>query len=286
MRPAHSSWLLMLISLILVLVLASCFPLVKANLDLSLGLNEQWTMQTTLVMEQTTANMVMPQLEQQISQSTEESRKKGVDVSVQRLSPDEKGNIPVQITMKGQGYDKLNTALGQNTITVDGSGNSRILNFRMSMGITGAQSTEFTLHGGKILDSNGNQLDGNTVQWVNFSGVMTAKMQEPSLLDYTFWIVLGIGALVIVSAAILLLVVWRLTRKKTVARPGIPPVRYSYPSQAPGNNHYSPKPITQTYSSPVQAASPAQRQTKYCVQCRAQIPFESTFCPQCGAKQN
>jgi hypothetical protein len=267
-------------------MLASCVPLIKANFDLSLGLNEQWTMQTTLVLEQSTANLMLPQLEQKLSQTTEEYRQKGIAFSYQKLSPDESGNIPIQVTMKGQGYDKLNTALGESAISIDGDGSSRVLNFRLSMGVTGAQSTEFTLHGGKILSSNGNQLDGNTVQWVNFPGVMTATMQEPSLLDYALWIVIGVSALVIVFAAILLLVAWKLTRKKPVARPNPTPFRQPYPGQAPDANYYPSRPFAQPYSPPAQVAPPPLAQPKYCVQCRAQIPAQAVFCPQCGAKQN
>lgn len=228
-------------------LLSGCVPLVKAQFELKIGLNEKWDFTTTLVATPQAADAAFEGLNSQFSNASA-LQQQGVKVNFEKLSPDADGNIPLRMTASGMGYTTLNSFLGQTAISVQEMEGTRTLNFHLNLGLTTAQQTEFTLRAGRVLSHNGILLDDSTVQWVNFNGEMQAVTQEPGWVDYALWIFLGVGAFILLMAFILALVLLRPRRK-----PAAQARRLAY---------------------------------KNCLQCGAAIPAHAVFCPQCGAKQN
>lgn len=242
-----SAWLL---ALLLVSWLSGCVPIVKAQFALTVGLGQNWEFVTTLLVAPEMAQTADEALNQRFAQEQEQG---GVKVSWQRLAPDPDGNIPLRMTAKGQGYERLNRFLGQQAITLQDGPDGKTLEFHLDLGMVTAEQTEFTLHAGKMFSSNGLAVDDATVQWVNFSGEMQALALEPSWMDYLPWILLALAAILGLLMIFLLWLLFRPRRKPAPARP-------------------------------VKTASPVVP-VKICPACRASIPAHAVFCPMCGINQ-
>ncbi|GAB4486118.1 MAG: hypothetical protein OHK0031_10280 [Anaerolineales bacterium] len=193
-------------------LLGGCVPLIKAQFELKIGLNEKWDFVTTLLVSPEVADSAFQGLNQQFSNASQ-LEKQGVKVNFEKLAPDADGNIPLRMSASGTGYDTLNTFLGQPVITVQEIDGLRALNFHLNLGLTTAQQTEFTLRAGRVLSHNGVLLDDNTAQWVNFNGEMQAATQEPGWLDYAPWILLGLGTFIFLALIAFLLFFLRPRRK-------------------------------------------------------------------------
>jgi hypothetical protein len=276
-----SKWLILF--LLFALLLSGCITIIKASFEMKIGMQEKWDFVATLVVPPGAADLLVTGLNQQYAKAV--SPASGYTVNIQKLDPDQQGNIPVKVSISGQGYDRLNQAMGAQVITVEDAGGSRTLAFRWSLGSSlMVHSTEFTLSGGKILTSNGTAVNNTTVKWIDYSGTMTATMQEPSWMDYLPWFILGCGAVVLVLGGLVVVIVLKVTRKKPAPQRAYAQPRPVYPQQPPAANY--PPPAPQFYPPPSSAPQPAASQIKFCLQCGGQIPGHSTFCPLCGAKQS
>jgi len=271
-----SIWLALF--LLFTFLLSGCMPIIKASGDLKVGMQEKWDFSITLVVSSQTSATLVQYLNEQLTNNAQ-AKQAGAEVQVKQLAPDADGNIPVETTISGKGYDAFRKVFGESALVVDESNGTRILTFNISAFSGGGlvtQSTEFTLSGGKILDHNGTLVNDTTVKWVDYSGTMTAKMQEPSWMDYLLWGVLACGALVVLGV-IALIVLLSLMRKKPAPQRAYPQVRQAYRQSAPSISNYP------AHQSPI---APIPAQTKFCLQCGEQIPVHATFCPMCGAKQS
>lgn len=279
--------------LLLSFSVGGCIPILSASFQVKIGLQEKWEMNGTLLVSSQLGEQLTNYLAQQFSGS-DELQQAGVRVDVKQLGPDQGGNVPVQLTMSGQGYDSFRKVFGDDALEIEEVNGMRILNFRLNIfsGMT-AQSTDFTLSGGKIIESNGQQVNETTVQWLDYTGRMTASMQEPSLIDYLPWIIVGGGAILVLFFLILLFSILGMVRKKPATRRATPTsVRHPIPHQTPpGFNPLNDAPPVRRQtqgpltSRPLPMPPPSQAQFKHCLQCGAQIPAHAVFCPMCGAKQ-
>lgn len=236
-------------------LLSGCIPIVKAQFELKIGLNESWEFVTTLFVSPEVAQSADESLQQRFS-----SNEQGVKITYQRLDPDSSGNVPLRMTAKGQGYERLNNFLGQQAITPQELDGEQTLLFRLNLGLISAEQTEFTLRAGQVLSSNGQALDASTLQWVNFSGEMQAQTRAPSWMDFLPWILLAAAALILALMIVLVTMLLRPRRKPAPAA----------------------RPLAAAPARPASTAAPF----KVCPACRAAIPSIATFCPMCGVKQS
>ncbi|MBN1659131.1 MAG: FHA domain-containing protein [Anaerolineae bacterium] len=90
------------------------------------------------------------------------------------------------IQMQGNGLDVLSWLVfsGQAAISVDQYGRQQWIHFQDKSGI-GLQyrSSQITLHGGTVMDTNGEWIDNHTVSWDNAYGPVQATLLPSSLLS-------------------------------------------------------------------------------------------------------
>lgn len=177
----------------------------------------------------------------------------GIETKVTTKDARPDGSVPIKLSMTGQGYESLNQALGEETITVDDSNGQRTLRFNSNLNQQYmAQSTTFTLRGGTIVEHNGTLVDDKTVMWNNYPGTMQAVMIEPSIWDY--WLYIAIGGIAVMGSMVIALLVLAFTKPKARKKKTV-------------------------IHQPIQAR-------KLCWQCGSTIPAQAVFCPACGTKQS
>lgn len=248
MSAKNKSFVLVFI-LGLSLILSGCIPLVSSELSVNIGLQEAWTFDIVITPMQGYDGQLLNEMNSQFADS-QELKDAGVTVKVTSESITPEGYTPIKTSIKGKGYEVLNQILGNTAISVEDTSGQKLLHFDLDMGAAGtAQSTTFTLSGGKILNHNGTLINDHTVVWHNYTGSIQATMVEPSLLDY--WLYAAIAVILVMMVLFILLLVMGLTRlsksKKMKARSMV--------------------------------------HSKICIQCRNTIPAHAVFCPSCGAQQ-
>ncbi len=235
--------------------LSGCLPIISIDSEMQIGMNEAWNFSTTLVVDPAMADATVLGIQQQYIGTAQQL---GITTNVTKLPVDQAGHVPVKLTAVGRGYGSLNRFLGQDVITVTNTSGKRILNFHFVVPANFlAQSTNFTLHGGKILGYNGEFVNDTTVRWINFYAVMTAQMEEPSWIDYLFWAIVALGA-VGATAGLVFLINSLKPRSSNKARypiPGVPTLTGGYTAN------------------------------KLCRKCKKPIPVQSVFCPRCGTRR-
>lgn len=248
MSVKNKSFLLAFI-LVLSLILSGCIPLVSSELSLNIGLQGAWTFDIVITPMQGYDEQLLNELNSTFADN-QELKDAGVTVEVTPKSQTAEGYIPIKMSIKGTGYEALNQILGNAAVTMDDTSGQKLLYFDFNMGEVGtAQSTTFTLSGGKILDHNGTLLNDHTVVWNNYTGNMQATMVEPSLVDY--WLYAAIAVILVMVVLFILLLVMGLSRSSKAKKLKSQPIIRS----------------------------------KTCIQCGNTIPAHAVFCPSCGAQQ-
>jgi hypothetical protein len=213
---------------LLVLLLTSCVPITSTDTRISLQPNEKWLFEIHMLISQADNEVYALVIQQTLNETIYDLRSSGLEAEWRREQPDPQGNVPYVVTVRGQGYEQINNELfeGERVILLDKKTKPYQVNFRLYPEtdlMVGEQT--YTLRGGRILSSNGTQIDKHTVKWTNPTNEMEATLALDTVLSkvlpYLFWIGGGITVLVIG------LTVSRMNRKSRCQRCGA-----SIPSKA------------------------------------------------------
>jgi hypothetical protein len=237
------------------LLLASCVTALSADTTVALRASENWVARADLVFTPAQVQLSAGQLDPAFSQLVANMKANGIKSEFEKTALDN-GNTSYKLSAEGQGLEKLNTAFfnSQAALYVDESAGERRVVFSYYAGLPFAQQETFTLVGGKIISTNGIQMDSHTITWVNPTGTMEAVLTEapayPAWLPYAL---VGAGGVLLVVAAI-----------------GV--IRMRGQASRVG----SPLPVI---------SAQAVNSTQFCSNCGAALPAESMFCPTCGKKR-
>lgn len=262
-RDVSRKYLVLLLSIIL-LVLSACIPILSIDEELKLGANENWVLDITFLIPAEVAPEMNQIIQEALNENLQDIQSEGVDIDWESHKPDREGNIPYVITMKGGSYDQLNDGLLGNTAVVSTtqvSGKERLV-FKLNSGgglVGGGIAPEtFTLQGGRVLETNGNKLNNNTVMWDDSYYTFEAVMEMPSNSSLTvLWIIL--------IAAVLAGSGYYFYRKNTNRKPS------SYPPVSEWSRYDQPA-----------ETNFQQRNRRYCPNCGNEMPAGAIFCPNCG----
>jgi hypothetical protein len=150
--------------------------------EVTLYRNEAWQAEISIKVPVEALVLVgSPQeIEQGLNEAVAEARTLGVQASWKSRS--ENGSMAYAMSYKGNGLATLGELVfdNSNAFRVSNEGGKRQIEFSHSTGsdFLGASSYTLTLYGGEILNSNGAQINKNTVQWVNPAGRMQATLTE------------------------------------------------------------------------------------------------------------
>jgi hypothetical protein len=198
--------LIIVIPIVFLLFLSASVPILSTDTQLALGRNENREIQVELLLPADSAQSTIDILQPTLSESLPELKKQGIEAEWKPLTADDNGNIPFMISMKGKGYDLLNDSIfdGEQVLQVDSAspGKKRFLfNLQPSSDLfNSAINTTFTLRGAKVVATNGNKLNANTVQWENQNNLMKAVLEEPGSPSWLGYLLLFVGGGLLVIA--------------------------------------------------------------------------------------
>jgi len=243
----------LLIGLFLLILFTACAPVESIETNLKLSSGEHWQAHIEFLLPPESAFMTT-EIDDMLTSEMVSVEQEGINFSWRQEKPDRDGKINYVLDFSGQGYDQLNsTLLEQNAISVDGKTGNLIFNAYTDYGIsTGASESKFVLQGGRIISSNGNQVNSSTVEWINTTGRMEAELTEASGFNW-LWLLF---ILIVIGGGFA--AYWFIFRK-------------------------SPGTTSPVFTSPVQAAQPGS--LRYCAECGTQMQAGAKFCPNCGATQ-
>ena len=232
--------------------LSSCIPILSADIEITLSADEEWRAKTEVVFTQQQLGLLAGDIDNGFEEIVQEIRRSGVDAQWNRNEDRDDGNIGYVITASGQGLENLNDAFfdGNKAFTLDQSDGKRRIVFshypgNSSLGMV--QNETFTLKGGRIISTNGRQIDRRTVTWTNPNGLMEAVLTESP--NYSAYVIIILGAILVVSAT--MLGVRRMSRKRS--------------------------------SSPTTHATDlTEIPAGFCTNCGSALPSAAVFCPKCG----
>jgi hypothetical protein len=157
--------------------LSSCIPILSADIEITLSADEKWRAKTEVVFTQQQLGLLAGNIDNGFEEIVQEIRRSGVDAQWNRNEDRDDGNIGYVITANGQGLENLNDAFfdGNKAFTLDQSDGKRRIVFshypgNSSLGMV--QNETFTLKGGRIISTNGRQIDRRTVTWTNPNGLI------------------------------------------------------------------------------------------------------------------
>ena len=236
------------------LFFTACVPVESIETRLRLNGGERWQAHLEFMLAPESV-MFTSELDQMLDSEMANVEQQGVKFSWRKEEPDRDGKINYILDFSGQGYDQLNSGLfSQNAITVDEETGNIIFSAFSDYGqMTGAGASKFILQGGRIISTNGNQINRSTVEWLNPTGRMEAELTAGSGFNW-FWflfiLLVGGGGFA---------AYWFIFRKSPTT--AVPAVSSSGGVPQPG-------------------------QVRYCAECGAQMQAGSKFCPECGAAQH
>jgi hypothetical protein len=246
----------LLLFLAIALAISSCVSVLETDINIKLRSKEKWEAEIQLVFAPQQLVLVASQLEAELSRRTRSYQNLGIDANWRREQNPSDGNIVYVINAKGQGFDAINQAIfdGKPALQIDDSSGKNQIIFQhspgpSSLGIVARQT--FTLSGGRLVSSNGSQIDSSTVTWTNPTRTMEAVFTETSDIP---WIVVGVIALGIL--AILIIGYFRIGRTSLI-----------YPSTS-----YPPR-------------TPITPSLRFCAFCGSEFPDQAMFCPRCGKRR-
>jgi hypothetical protein len=235
--------------------LTSCYPLLSSDAQLTIRPQEKWELHLQMLFNPLNDPSASAAIQAYLEQMTNQAQANGVQAQWSAKKPDSQGNLPYEVTIVGQGYEKLNTAVfgGMPILRLDESGGQKRIIFQLdAYQLTGgeAQQNTFTLKTGKIISTNGDKQGSSSVAWRNANGQMEATFYEPSGNSGAGIAFLVVGAILVGAAAI-----------------GIR-----------SNNRARSRPL-QTSNGNLRPVLPG-----FCANCGTALPSGADFCPHCGYK--
>lgn len=243
-------------SLLVAQVVAACLPfltLESADTRVSLLTGEHWEASIEVALSQDDALLFTSQIEQALSQAAADLRSQGVEAEWKRTRSTGDDVVVYVLSGKGQGLDSLNAAFfdGKATLYPEIESNQRQIVFQyqpQESALPQARRQTFTLTGGKIISSNGTQLDGRTVTWVNPTSTIRAVLTEKPRFEV-------VSYLLIASGSVLFIVSLHGLVKRRAGR------------------HRA------------QASMQTQELLRHCTNCGMPLAAQADFCPGCGVPQ-
>lgn len=162
---------------LLLLALSAC---AKAEVDVTILNDGRYNATTTLTVSAQGLAAVggASVIEQQLDQLVAETRADGVQASWRKGRAKNANELVYTIDFNGSGQDHA-ASTGIQVAPVDFD-KRKAFRFEMSNQSSDLSDFTLTLHGGEILQTNGNQVDHSTVIWRNHYGAMTAVLTPAS----------------------------------------------------------------------------------------------------------
>jgi len=173
--------------MLLAFILSGC----GANIDRSVIFypNEAWqaTIKLTMPIETAALYGSVNELEASIAEEVAGWEAKGAKVSWQ--AHHEETALFYSFQIDGTGWALLNDVVFENNAQIfseEGGGNPQIhFSYFATGDLLSANSNTITLTGGKIISSNGNEINPGEVQWINPGGRVEAVLTEKSRLGFS-----------------------------------------------------------------------------------------------------
>ncbi len=166
--------------------------------------DEYWDAETNITYAAQQIALTGSAIDQGFASAISQWQALGITANLSKTTLDT-GNLKYHLTLSGQGFSKLNTALFDNTaqITYDSSTTPSQISFKWApvgtlFGL--ALSRTFTLKGSKVLSSNG-IVSGESVTWINPTQTLQATLTPAPRLNLP--LILGIvGGTALLGGAI------------------------------------------------------------------------------------
>lgn len=267
---------------LMLFLVSGCMIIVSTDGELVLGAGEKWDLHLSVVLPADQFQLYGNAIQEELFKNNQENEETQVDIETSISEVDDEGNITVNARIRGVGYDLLNKRLnGMGTIEVIEDGGKRYLEIRMDEFIPGGltqKGSTFTIKGGRILSSNGEQINAGSVKWVN-AGTMQVRMEEPGGLAG-----FGYGMIVAGILCILFAIGWQCGwfHKKGNPWPSaktILPVQESSTQMIDNLQPTRATPDTVRHPAPIEGPQPAG---KFCNSCGAPLIANAKFCTRCG----
>lgn len=257
-------------------VLTGCtISLVSTDGQLTLGVEEKWSLNIDLVLTGENYQLYGSLLNEQFKKTVQNLAADQIDAEFGCSDADSSGNITCRFEMRGQGFDSFNRSFGGNdTIVTYDEGGKKFIQVSMNNiaeGMFVENGSTFRIKGGRIQESNGNQINTTTVEWVN-PGRMTVVMEQPSTGN-----LLGIIMILLGAACILFAVGWqlgwlhKLRPQQVVIEPMTVKNETNISSWNESGTGESFMPENSTEFS-------------FCPNCGTQLALQARFCTTCGFK--
>ena len=276
---------LILISVAAALLLSGCMiSLVSMDSRLTLMADEKWDMQIDVVLPGDVAQAYGADLVSQIGESVQELEDQGVSVDYELSDADRAGNITLKVRFRGQGYELFNEVLGTSgSISTEQQGNMKLVHVYIvdiASGISVTNGSTYTVKGGKILSTNGNQVNATTAEWFNGTAI-EVTMEEPGAGVSG----LGIALIVLGVLFIAFAIGWRLGWFKRKAQPQTAPAADWSPQD------FTAAPVAQSNPppsavAPVPPPAPPVQAARFCSNCGAALAAQARFCNKCGTRND
>lgn len=175
-------------------LLAACTGLLSLDTTVALPGQERWNA-TVYVKLPALAGNLLGSGSEVLHSVNEQMQQLGVKAQVSGPAKDRNGNLIYTLRASGQGYDQLNlffaTFNSASAFTVDPEHPGRV-HFYLETTAIDVISSSVTLRAGRIISSNGRQVNPWTVTWQNVNTPMEAVLQEGNGLISTLLIAGGL----------------------------------------------------------------------------------------------
>jgi len=239
-------------AMLITLVATGC-GLAAGDLDITFYRNERYTMSIqTYIPPGVVAWIDRSELEQQLDDAVAEIEAEGADASWSVTEDSETGALTYMVTIKGKGYQALSEASGIEVRSVSYHGRQavEVVIPDMPLAQLGIGWQRVTLHGAKILESDGIEMERGVVSWPSPTdggyAILTPKGSTIGLL--LLLIAMGIAGGIVGLTAI-------------------------------GAGAYIGSRLRRQKKKTAQAAPTGPT---ICPHCGARVPQEARFCTSCG----
>lgn len=228
--------LFLLVSILFLTILfTGCVTILSAETTVKIDKSENWELTQELLFESESYKEYGQDVVDGLNAMVAEGETSGLDVSFKQL-PDQQGNVPYTVTIKGAGLDKLNEVLGTaedgtpafNRVTVNGE---TVYGFQLDgaaltiggLAIGASPEFKFTIEGMKVVQTNGKKNGANSVTWNDQLETMTATFSPAASGGTLSWWIIPVAVVGLAIIVLIVLLVAGVFKKKPA------PPQYYYP---------------------------------------------------------